>query len=156
MARSTGASTLHGVMEAPERSAEWVIPADLARVQPLVFEAASFLETHGVVGKPLFAAQLVLEEVVVNVVQHAFDGDPSKEIRISLSVDADAVTLTVEDEGRPFDPLTQAPNADTDSPIGERPLGGMGLHLVREFASRVDYARVGDTNRVSMRLASAD
>lgn len=137
-------------------SATWTIPADPQRVARLVLDAAGFLGRHGIEGRPLFTAQLVLEEIVNNVVQHAFAGVASRELRVTATVDPDGVSLTVEDDGRPFDPLVDAPPADTESPLEERPVGGLGLHLVKQFATRLTYERVGETNRVRMHVGTRE
>ena len=73
-----------------------------------------------------------------------------------IDVDADGIVLTVEDDGRPFDPIGDAPAVDTESPVAERPVGGLGLFLVKELARSVDYERTGETNRLSVRVHRTD
>ena len=53
--------------------------------------------------------------------------------------------IEFRDFGRPFDPL-QAPPPDLDRPAGERPIGGLGIHLVRSLTDRVEYRRLGGAN----------
>jgi anti-sigma regulatory factor (Ser/Thr protein kinase) len=67
-------------------------------------------------------------------------------------VDEEDLTLVVEDDGRPFDPLRDAPCPDLDSPLELRREGGLGLHLVRHMADETVYERVGQANRVRMRV----
>jgi anti-sigma regulatory factor (Ser/Thr protein kinase) len=56
----------------------------------------------------------------------------------------------VTDDGNPFDPLTQlAP--DTTLPVEDRPIGGLGLHLLRQMSDGFAYARIDGNNRVTMR-----
>jgi len=87
-----------------------------------------------------------------NAVRYAFDGERSREVRVHVSVDATGISLTVEDDGRHFNPLQEAPVPDTETPLEDRPVGGLGLLLVKEMVSRLDYEREGDTNRVHMRV----
>ena len=64
--------------------------------------------------------------------------------------------LIVEDNGQPFDPTQEVPT-DTTSPLAERPIGGLGLHLVKSFANRLSYEFADGRNRVIVEhdLASA-
>ena len=70
--------------------------------------------------------QLAIEEFGVNVVNYGRDenraGDPAIDIEVSSS--PDAVTVEIADDGRPFNPLEDAPAADTTSPMDERPIAG--------------------------------
>ena len=135
-----------------EEPARWTIPADLDRVAPLVLEAAAWLEARGVTGKAAFTVQLVLEEMVTNSVRHALGGDARCDVRVSATLEEGAVALTVEDEGPAFDPLGEAPAPDTGAGVDERPVGGLGVHLVKEMAEEVRYERDGATNRVILRV----
>jgi len=55
----------------------------------------------------------------------------------------------VEDDGKPFDPL-QAPPPDLSLPLERRPIGGLGIHLIRNLMDEVSYARVGGRNVLKM------
>jgi anti-sigma regulatory factor (Ser/Thr protein kinase) len=60
-------------------------------------------------------------------------------------MDDDAVSLEFRDQGEPFDPMAQTP-PDLDVPLEERPIGGLGLTLVRALADEARYAREGPVN----------
>ena len=60
------------------------------------------------------------------------------------------MTVEIADDGRPFNPLEDTPTADTTSPMDERPIGGLGVHLVRTLMSDVRYRRENDRNRLTM------
>lgn len=96
--------------------------------------------------------ELALEEIVTNVISYGFDesGDPNGHvIRVALSVDGRAITVTVEDDGAAFDPLERAA-PDVTVPIEEREIGGLGILLVRELMDDVRYDRVDDRNRLTL------
>ncbi len=95
---------------------------------------------------------LVLEELVTNVIRHAHDDDAEHEIRISIETSRDGVEVEVEDDGRPFDPA-DAPRPDLDASLEERPIGGLGVHLVREMTDELRYERVGGSNIVRLKRA---
>jgi anti-sigma regulatory factor (Ser/Thr protein kinase) len=97
-----------------------------------------------------FDLNLVLEELFVNSVVHGGCAGLEKAARIRLGCDHGAVAAEFSDRGDPFD-LTQAPEAVTDTPLAERPAGGLGIHLVRSLMSEVEYRRAGEWNQVMMR-----
>ena len=99
----------------------------------------------------VFKVNLALEELVLNVLEHGFDDDDdSKECKIDLTSDADAVTIVISDRGKPFDPLTEAPDADVDSVVGERQVGGLGLHLVETLMDEASYQRTDGVNQLTL------
>lgn len=99
----------------------------------------------------VFKVNLALEELVLNVLEHGFDDDDdSKECKIDLTSDADAVTIVISDRGKPFDPLTEAPDADVNSVVGERQVGGLGLHLVETLMDEASYQRTEGVNQLTL------
>jgi anti-sigma regulatory factor (Ser/Thr protein kinase) len=60
------------------------------------------------------------------------------------------LVIEVEDDGRPFNPL-QIPPPDMDRPLEQRSVGGLGLHLVRELTSSIEYTRREEKNHLVMR-----
>ena len=97
----------------------------------------------------LFKINLVLEEVGLNIIDYAFDGG-IHEFEIRLTSDAEAVTIEAIDDGRPYDPLTETPDPDLDASIEMRPIGGLGVYLVRTMMDRLDYQRVDGKNCLTM------
>lgn len=97
-----------------------------------------------------FQVKLVLEELGVNIVNHAHDDDALHEIEIKIASAADMLTIEIADDGRPFDPLTEAPEPDLDSMIEDRPIGGLGIHLVRTMMDEARYRREEGKNRLTL------
>ena len=58
--------------------------------------------------------------------------------------------LTVTDDGHPFDPR-EVPEPDIQLPVEERPVGGLGIHLLRKMSDRMEYGREGGRNRLCLR-----
>jgi serine/threonine-protein kinase RsbW len=102
-----------------------------------------------------FPFDLALDEVFMNVVRYASgpDGTPSG-VTITLRQEEAIVTLVIEDDGPAFDPLS-VPEPDVTASVEERPIGGLGVFLVRQLMDDVTYARVHDRNRLTMRKAIA-
>ncbi len=99
-----------------------------------------------------FAFSLGLEEVFVNVVTHGISPSGAGRVFASLVADDASVELTLRDDTRAFNPL-DLPAPDLEASLEERPLGGLGVHLVRTLMDAVSYRRVGDQNQLTLRKA---
>ena len=97
----------------------------------------------------LFTANLVIEELGLNVINHAYHGD-SGEFEIIIASEDDALTIELIDSGPPFNMLTDAPIPDVDAPVDERPIGGLGIHLVKTMMDELDYRRERDKNHLTI------
>ena len=142
-------------------SASPVVTIQLAtRVEELASLERSlreFAEHHGIGEQDVLGVNLVLEELVSNVILHGgHDDDLEHEILIRLSIADGILRIEVEDDGRPFDPQ-DAPPPDLEAPLEQRPVGGLGLHLVRELVDELDYHRANGQNVtvMSKRIAGA-
>jgi anti-sigma regulatory factor (Ser/Thr protein kinase) len=60
--------------------------------------------------------------------------------------------IEVEDDGRPFDPLAHSA-PDLSQPLDKRPVGGMGIHMIRKSMDRVEYRRADGKNILTMTKA---
>ena len=88
---------------------------------------------------------LALEEAVTNVILYAYpEGTPGK-VNIDVAVTDKALYFTISDKGKPFDP-TARQEVDIEADVEDRPIGGLGIHLVRNIMDEVRYERRGDKN----------
>lgn len=113
----------------------------------------SQIETWGGSIKLAYVARLALEELATNVIKYGYD-DHNRHL---LSVEFDMgppVSLILEDDGHPFDPVRDAPMPDISLDVAERPVGGLGLHMVKTMSSSFTYRRVGHHNRVTVTFPS--
>ena len=113
---------------------------------------ARFLREARVDEACAYHVSLVFDEVVSNAMRRA-SGTGRGPIEVDLRLDGRHVVLTVEDEGPPFNPLL-VPEPVAPASIHEATIGGWGIGLVRMAASRIEYERDGNRNRV--RVAVAD
>jgi anti-sigma regulatory factor (Ser/Thr protein kinase) len=95
---------------------------------------------------------LALEEVLANIIAYGYSDEREHRITVSLEVRSGEIRVEVEDDGRPFNPL-DAPEPDTTQHPDERPVGGLGIHLVRQLMDGLEYRRQGDRNHLTMRKA---
>ena len=126
------------------------LDAKLSELRTLPGPVERFGEAHDLGLKMNFVINLALEELITNTVIHGqFDNLGQPRIHIGLYVENQTVFLIVESDGRPFDP-TQDTQPDTTSELDSRPVGGLGLHLVKSQADRVSYEYVNNRNRLQL------
>ena len=89
--------------------------------------------------------RVVAEEVLTNVAKYGFEPDEAPAVELRVSLAHGAAVLEFRDRGRPFDPLAE-PAPDLELPPEDRPLGGLGLALVRALVDEAHYERDGDAN----------
>ena len=124
---------------------------DLAEIERLSSLVEAFGEAEGLGAETIFKVNLALDEVVTNVIRygHEDDGQPHP-IVVRLTLADGVLTAEVEDDGRAFNPL-DAPPPDITASLDDRPIGGLGIHLVRSVMSAVEYRRENGRNVLTMR-----
>ena len=93
---------------------------------------------------------LALEEAVSNVILYAYPKETDGLVDVEAILRKDSLEFLIVDSGVPFDP-TAAPVIDTTLSLEERPIGGLGIHLVRELMDTVSYERKDDKNYLKMK-----
>lgn len=102
----------------------------------------------------LLKIELVLEELLVNHVLHAYgSGEGDSEVACSRRAPA-CFCLEVVDEAAPFNPLGHATPDLTLAPE-DRPIGGLGIHVVRSLADEISYRREAGKNVLTVCFALA-
>ena len=107
----------------------------------------AFGEAHGLIAKLRYQLRLVLDELLTNTISYGYPEDGDHTITVSMSQDGSRLRFLLVDDALPFDPLT-AKAPDLEAEADARPIGGLGIHLVRAIMDRVAYERVGGTNRL--------
>ncbi len=121
-----------------------------AALDRIIEELAEFAARERVPGAVQLDLRLVLDELLSNLAKYARrDGRPPAVIVAARIADAE-VSLEVADDGPPFDPLS-APPPRLDLEFSERPIGGLGLHLVRQLTDAASYSRLGGWNVLQLR-----
>ncbi len=127
--------------------------ADMDEIEDILFTVEEFGEQEGWPRSLSFKVQLAVEELGINVAKHGRgDEDEAPEIEITVTSNPNLITIDIEDTGRAFDPLTDAPDPDLTSPVEDRPIGGLGIHFVREMMDEIAYRREDDKNCLALTL----
>jgi anti-sigma regulatory factor (Ser/Thr protein kinase) len=111
-----------------------------------VFEG--FCVRHRVATVVLRAFQVAFDELLTNIVDYAHADDADHPIEVALRLDGERLVAEVVDSGAPFDPLQDSATPDIELEIDDRPVGGLGIHLVRTLMDEVSYRRDGERNRL--------
>ena len=96
-----------------------------------------------------FNLTLVLEEAVVNVINYAYPKEEHESIYLSARLHEGSIVLVLTDTGVEFDP-TLAPEADITLSAEERPIGGLGIFLIRQIMNEVKYERIDGKNILTL------
>ena len=124
--------------------ADITVPARLESLEGLVKSATASALQWGLAGEGLFAVELVTEEAVVNVFKYAYPHGEGN-VRLRCMEDGDRFVIEVTDWGLPFD-ATALPDPDITSPLEERPVGGLGIHLIKKMSDEMRYTREDGQN----------
>jgi len=124
----------------------------LQDLEPTRQQVRVFLARFDVDAHTLYRVELVLEETFMNVATHAFPDGMAHPFQIELHVGQDAISLHVRDNGVAFDPLQRAAAPLPESIDAAQP-GGLGLHLIRRYASFVHYERVAGMNHLTVSIS---
>lgn len=93
----------------------------------------------------VFNLNLVLEESVTNIIFYAYTKQAEHEIAIQAERFDHSLVFTITDSGKPFDP-TKVAEADITLSTEERPIGGLGIFLIKQIMSEVEYQRIDGRN----------
>jgi anti-sigma regulatory factor (Ser/Thr protein kinase) len=122
-----------------------LISKTLSETERLRQFAEEFITKNHLDENARFALNLSLEEIVSNIIKYAHQDNKQHEIHLELSLQASQLTVVIQDDGGPFDP-TIYPEPDLSIPVEQRAIGGLGIHLVRNFMDFIEYQRIKDKN----------
>lgn len=127
------------------------IANNLAAYAVFASQAVSFHEQNALPAHLCYAADLALEELVTNILKYGYDDGDEHLIHIRLAYDGAELCLCICDDGHPFDP-TRTPEPDLTLPVEQRPIGGLGISLVRKNFDSFFYRRENGRNCTELRL----
>jgi serine/threonine-protein kinase RsbW len=138
-------------------------PSEVGKLTQWIIEACAAARLPE---KTSFAVQLCLDEAVANILQHAAQdaaqhvaqpaagGARASAISASLERGDAGVWLDIEDDGDAFDPTAVAPRTPART-LELLPVGGLGIHFMRQYSSRMEYSRSGGRNRLRLTFFTA-
>ena len=134
---------------------------DLAEIPRAAGELEAWGESLEVPMADLMALQLALEETITNVINHGYRDQPpgTRHFTVEFSAPSDSslpapssplsIRLVIIDDAPAYDPLARA-EVDTSIPLEDRPIGGLGVHLVKKLMTHAAYAHRGGRNILTL------
>ncbi|WP_249208833.1 SpoIIE family protein phosphatase [Magnetospirillum sulfuroxidans] len=135
---------------APHTHLELTIANDLDELARLAGLVEDFVERLGLSERVAFNLNLCLDELITNIVSYGYDDSHHHDIHVRFSLDNGRLITEIIDDGKEYNPFSEAPEPDLGLNVDDRPIGGLGVFLVKEFMDRTDYRRDGSKNIVTL------
>ena len=119
---------------------------EMSKVGPFVAEVC---DRYGISKDVAFQIDVAMDEAVANVVMYSYPEGVKGPVRLSASRMDGAVKFVLENEGVEFDPTAHG-EVDTTLSAEDRPIGGLGIFLIKKIMDEVTYAREDGTNVLTM------
>ena len=130
---------------------ELKVKADISELDKVLSFADSILESMDCSMKAQMQIDVAIEELFVNIAHYAYpSGDGEAVIEVEADEANKTVSITFVDQGIPYDPLK---NADPDITLSadERPIGGLGIFMVKKSMDDVSYEYKDNQNRLTIK-----
>lgn len=120
---------------------------EISRLAPFLDEVA---DAHGIAPDVAFKISLALDEAMANSINYAYPKDTVGVITLEVESEDGELIFRLIDEGIPFDP-TQEGDVDTSLSVDERPIGGLGIFLIKQMMDSVSYEYVDRKNILTLK-----
>ena len=112
---------------------------------------ATFAAEHGLAAEDQTRTLILLEELLTNLSRYGYPNQPEPDgvAEVTLELVGNQLTIEFDDNGDAFDPLGEA-KPDLNQPVESRPVGGLGLHMVRQLSEEVHYSRRNGRNIIRL------
>ena len=137
------------MLEVAER--QWRMRPENSEISRVNGEVEEWLASADVPFSGIYLANLTVEELVTNCIKYGYAGidTTDKGIDVAISIVGGELRIILSDDASPFDPLEQAA-PDLSLPIEERPIGGLGIHMLRQMSTGFAYAFENGRNVVTI------
>lgn len=127
------------------------VKADTSELDNVLSFADAILEELGCSVKAQMQIDIAIEEIFVNIAHYAYpESEGEAVIYVEPGESGSSVTITFEDEGIQYDPLK---NEDPDITLSaeDRPIGGLGIFMVKKSMDEVSYEYKDGKNRLTIK-----
>ncbi|MBQ8147920.1 MAG: ATP-binding protein [Lachnospiraceae bacterium] len=125
------------------------IEAKIENLYPLLDSIDQTIRSYSVDEELLATLHICIEEVFVNVVSYAY-GEQVGLVEVETEVNDGWLSITFRDEGIPYNPLERE-DPDLDLALEERPIGGLGIYMIRNMMDSVQYEYKEGRNNLCIR-----
>jgi anti-sigma regulatory factor (Ser/Thr protein kinase) len=132
------------------KSFSFTLKSDLSELETLCRELKGIGARLGLTQRCLFEVNLVLDEVFTNIISYGFKDEIEHDVSVSIACNHDTLTVTVEDDGVPFNPV-ERPEPQLPCTVEECRIGGLGIHLIKRLVDEACYSRRGGRNVLTLK-----
>jgi anti-sigma regulatory factor (Ser/Thr protein kinase) len=125
------------------------IKNDIEALERLTTNILELCHNHVMAEDSCYDIRLALEEAVSNTIKYGYEDLQVHLIHVRAGIGDEEFFLEIEDDGKAFDPL-ESPDPNFELPVTEKPIGGLGIYLLRRIMDRVEYRRSGAKNILRM------
>jgi len=112
--------------------------SDIANVQNKIDH---FCDKHSLPERLKNELNLILDELIINTILYGYIDQQDHNITIKIFLSADDLKIIYRDDGIEFDPTKQQEPSHLSESASEKPLGGLGIHLVKNLMDAIEYKR---------------
>jgi anti-sigma regulatory factor (Ser/Thr protein kinase) len=123
---------------------------DLFELEALCQHLNKFGQVTGLSEACITDVNICLDELFTNIVSYGFENDLAHIIRFTIHLDNEVLTLIIEDEGIPFNPLEKK-DPEIPADLIDARIGGLGIHIVRKLMDDIRYNRKQGRNKLTMK-----
>jgi anti-sigma regulatory factor (Ser/Thr protein kinase) len=124
---------------------DFAIKNDLSEIETLAEAITNYCKDNGVAEAICYDIRLALEEAISNTIKYGYDDHHHHNIHVRIGIANQELRIEIEDDARLFNPL-EAPTPNLSLPVEQKPIGSLGIYLMRSVMDRVDYERRGTKN----------
>jgi serine/threonine-protein kinase RsbW len=139
----------------PKLEYSFELTNDLSELDRLCQCCEEVGDSIGMTKKAVFEMNLSLEELFTNIISYGFKDGKEHLIKIRLVVENDIMSVRIEDDGIPFNPM-DAEEPDLTCSLEECKIGGLGIHLIKKIMDEIQYKRDGDLNILLLKKQIAE
>lgn len=132
------------------KTVTFVLKSDLEELKNLCRYCENFGHSIGLSKKFIFETNLALDELFTNIVSYSFTDDKEHFITISITKQEHMVTMRIEDDGLPFNPISANP-PDFSCDLEDIQIGGLGIHIIKRLMDDVSYKRSNGKNILTLK-----
>ena len=125
------------------------LKSDLDELETLCQHLNHFGEITGLSEACIHDMNICLDEMFTNIVSYGFEDDLEHIISFTINLDNLELTLIIEDDGIPFNPLEKK-EPETPPDLIDVRIGGLGIHIVRKLMNAISYKRESNKNKFTM------
>jgi len=126
------------------------LKSDLSKLETLCQHLNKFGQITGLSEACITDINICLDELFTNTISYGFEDDLERIIRFTINLDNKVLTLNIEDEGIPFNPLEKK-DPEIPADLIDVRIGGLGIHIVRKLMDDISYKREQGKNKLTMK-----